>query len=582
MPILSIMRDAGVSPSIVRITTTETLAEITAPEYLKTQTEAIQQINFGPFEWVDGDLVSIDYADGEGFFSYDSVNQAFVQSGGGGGGDGANKTLSNLEAPTAVNQDIVPDGDRTRALGSETNRFQEVYLGDWRVPHNVDDPFPDNATISVWNSGTNAWEPLAAFLSGLSPSAVFYKPTVLMDGRTLVALPPGDNSRKLADTAFVQQELAAYVPPAPPSPDWGDITGTLSNQTDLQNALNSKADSSSLEAYATLLCNLNAAVDPTAGDDSGDGYDIGSRWINVNTNKEFVCVDDAVGSAIWEETTGGAPFDRYTYETSSSSSRLQMRSSISSGGIRNIYLPTSEAGTYTYTFSQSSANAQIPLLQTGIITNMSANNGNFMPTRVSPSVAFQNNLVGTFRTPYALMNGAYVFPYGCRGIDTSKVGIAAVPNRIYLVPMLVRSESLLFSFGVESITGTMSVLVRPYEMNGNVMANNVAGNVAANVVSMTVSSPGIYTFPNPSTQVRGLFWIAIQVTGSNTMSLAGCIEEDAGALAPFLGCSAKDSATPVFGFYIDGFGLISSSTGLEGTVPDGILTSGIGICAEKA
>lgn len=44
---------------------------------------------------------------------------------------------------------------------------------------------------------------------------------------------------------------------------------------------------------------------PTAGDDSDDGYSQGSRWLDTDTNKEYVCLDATVGAAVWVETTGG-------------------------------------------------------------------------------------------------------------------------------------------------------------------------------------------------------------------------------------------------------------------------------------
>ena len=48
---------------------------------------------------------------------------------------------------------------------------------------------------------------------------------------------------------------------------------------------------------------LDKTVDPTVNDDSGDGYKVGSRWINVTDNKEFVCLDNSAGAAVWSETT---------------------------------------------------------------------------------------------------------------------------------------------------------------------------------------------------------------------------------------------------------------------------------------
>jgi hypothetical protein len=47
-----------------------------------------------------------------------------------------------------------------------------------------------------------------------------------------------------------------------------------------------------------------AAAAPTINDDSGDGYAVGSRWINTTTDKEYVLTDATVGAAVWVETTG--------------------------------------------------------------------------------------------------------------------------------------------------------------------------------------------------------------------------------------------------------------------------------------
>jgi hypothetical protein len=55
------------------------------------------------------------------------------------------------------------------------------------------------------------------------------------------------------------------------------------------------------KAAATWLHTATSA--PTTGDDSGDGYAIGTRWIDTATDKEYVCTDATVGAAVWVETT---------------------------------------------------------------------------------------------------------------------------------------------------------------------------------------------------------------------------------------------------------------------------------------
>jgi hypothetical protein len=45
--------------------------------------------------------------------------------------------------------------------------------------------------------------------------------------------------------------------------------------------------------------NLSATVDPTSFNDSSEGYEHGSIWINTITDTAYICVDNSVGAAIW-------------------------------------------------------------------------------------------------------------------------------------------------------------------------------------------------------------------------------------------------------------------------------------------
>lgn len=78
MPITNISRDWGVSPSIVRITTTDNLATITTAGYLNTQVDEIESIQHGEFQWVPTDIVAIVFSGGQGQFAYDPINNTFV------------------------------------------------------------------------------------------------------------------------------------------------------------------------------------------------------------------------------------------------------------------------------------------------------------------------------------------------------------------------------------------------------------------------------------------------------------------------------------------------------------------------
>jgi hypothetical protein len=48
---------------------------------------------------------------------------------------------------------------------------------------------------------------------------------------------------------------------------------------------------------------LDATTEPTVTDDSGDGYDISSVWVDITSDKAYVCVDATEGAAVWKEIT---------------------------------------------------------------------------------------------------------------------------------------------------------------------------------------------------------------------------------------------------------------------------------------
>lgn len=80
MPILDISRDWGVNPSIVRILSSDTLAQTLATGYLRAsaQTTAIAALNNGAFSWDASDQVLINYAGGAGFFDHNMTNDALT------------------------------------------------------------------------------------------------------------------------------------------------------------------------------------------------------------------------------------------------------------------------------------------------------------------------------------------------------------------------------------------------------------------------------------------------------------------------------------------------------------------------
>ena len=55
-----------------------------------------------------------------------------------------------------------------------------------------------------------------------------------------------------------------------------------------------------------LKVKLDATEAPAAAtDDVTLGYAVGSRWVDITNDKEYVCLDNTDGAAVWTETTGG-------------------------------------------------------------------------------------------------------------------------------------------------------------------------------------------------------------------------------------------------------------------------------------
>ena len=51
------------------------------------------------------------------------------------------------------------------------------------------------------------------------------------------------------------------------------------------------------------LSNYAATTAPTVNDDEGDGYDVGSRWIDTSALLAYVCLDPSAGAAVWRADT---------------------------------------------------------------------------------------------------------------------------------------------------------------------------------------------------------------------------------------------------------------------------------------
>ena len=69
----------------------------------------------------------------------------------------------------------------------------------------------------------------------------------------------------------------------------------------------------SLNLVENLKVKLDATEAPAAAtDDITLGYAVGSRWVDITNDKEYVCLDNTDGSAVWTETTGAGGSSTFT------------------------------------------------------------------------------------------------------------------------------------------------------------------------------------------------------------------------------------------------------------------------------
>ncbi len=59
-----------------------------------------------------------------------------------------------------------------------------------------------------------------------------------------------------------------------------------------------------LSEVQNLKIKLDATSPPATTNDSSEGYSIGSRWLDINNQKEYICIDNSVGAAVWKVIGG--------------------------------------------------------------------------------------------------------------------------------------------------------------------------------------------------------------------------------------------------------------------------------------
>lgn len=90
-----------------------------------------------------------------------------------------------------------------------------------------------------------------------------------------------------------------------------DITAAAANGTDISAVADAIAAINTVAANIASVIdaannipkhNLAATAAPTVNDDSGDGYQIGSVWVDTTNKHVYVCTDASSGAAVWNRS----------------------------------------------------------------------------------------------------------------------------------------------------------------------------------------------------------------------------------------------------------------------------------------
>lgn len=109
-------------------------------------------------------------------------------------------------------------------------------------------------------------------------------------------------------------------------------------------------------ANLALANNFSATSDPGPSNDSSQGYEIGSQWVNVSTDSVFYCLSAAPGAAVWGQISQSGDSDSFqlvpqgnpvAHNTAAVLTAADLESGIitsaPSGGAINLQLPLASA-----------------------------------------------------------------------------------------------------------------------------------------------------------------------------------------------------------------------------------------------
>ncbi len=158
MSITSILRDQPNNVSIVRIETTNTLAEVSAANYILSQADIISNLTKGFWQWFTTDMLLISASDGNGLFTFSVTTPPFtsVQQYGNAAGGGVNPgPLGRIPFYASAGDVVSP----LTAVANSVLQTDNVGVTSWStlLPTGLDIPFYYPIVGAVDSGAANAY-----------------------------------------------------------------------------------------------------------------------------------------------------------------------------------------------------------------------------------------------------------------------------------------------------------------------------------------------------------------------------------------------------------------------------------------
>jgi len=238
-------------------------------------------------------------------------------------------------------------------------------------------------------------------------------------------------------------------------------------------------------AYEAVKSNLTAIVAPTINEDSGNGYAVGSMWVDVTGDKIYFCLDASVGAAVWQEVGSGGGggsgvFGKYV--TAADTAVAGQRTFVDSSTAYTINLPAAPVAGDLITFMHKSGSPS------NLITI--GRNGNTIDGVALDSSVSSNSKIGLFMWDGTAMTWRSFWSApqldSPSGSGLNPVFVSSAYSAIAGNLVFCDSSSAAFTVTLPSFPGDAN-RVRIVDAKGNASTNNITiarnGNTINGVAS---------------------------------------------------------------------------------------------------